>query len=193
MTELEEILVGVALDRAVAIAFRKESLTARTPAEIGRAVTSGLCCNSPRFGTDPLINDMTYEWNRTEYVIVNQGSKWGLGGADGNDGYGYSVWLIREGQPWQADLEAHVSCWVKPVPRVSTDLIAAMQLMEEFCERFGSDYTLTKNGDKRTCFMTPTGYTEPVYKGQGKTEAEAIARAILQFSEVYNWRTTECE
>lgn len=123
-----ELPAGRELDALVAEKIFGEQLSAETPAAIGRAVMSGFFSSSPKRDGP---TEYGVKWNGTEYRLTLDESCWNYGGAQGNDGYGLWWWEHREGEPWQADVEAHVAKWRRSVPAYSTQIGAAWQVVEK--------------------------------------------------------------
>jgi hypothetical protein len=73
-----------------------KTLVADTPAKIGQAVFSGFWSNEP---VDHKVSLMTFKFNGAAYRIESRESRFGYGGALGNDGYGLWFWENRQGQP----------------------------------------------------------------------------------------------
>ena len=123
------------LNVLVAVEVMKLCLTAETSIEIGQAVTDAFRSNSPKNNGS---SEMGYRWNGTEYTILNYGSKWNYGGAQGNDGYGLWCWENRMGQEWQNDIEAHVKAWRKPTRPYSSNLEAAWEVFNKMMDGLAS-------------------------------------------------------
>jgi hypothetical protein len=96
------------LNAQVAEVVFGESLRADTEARLGKAAMSGFSFSSP---VDRNRTGYGFYWNGRRYEFQLDRSCFNYGGAHGNDGYGLYFWHDRHGQPYQADIEAHVAAW----------------------------------------------------------------------------------
>jgi hypothetical protein len=78
---------------------------------------------------------MKFDWHGTVWSLSHQGSAFGYGEADGNDGYGLWFWDHRGGEPWQGDIEAHVAAWRKTVAAYCTDWELMRRVIQNLCQR----------------------------------------------------------
>lgn len=81
-----------------------ESVRATTDELICRAVMNGMRSSDGRGNAD-------FHWNGRDYRKVRLA--WSEMSTDTNWRYGGGIWLSRDRQEWQSDIEAHVSSWTR--------------------------------------------------------------------------------
>lgn len=151
-----------------------------TLSEIGRAIgRRALSYSRPNKNND---NEQGYRFGDIEAVITFTGSRWGYGGAEGNDGYGVECWQQRIGKPWREACENWVNEW-RPEVRRYTDDAESLVLVQELAEAF-SDFDISHDDEEPrwTCRAYGEEVRDTIY-ARGHTIGEAVVRCWLAWKE----------
>jgi len=173
--------------RVIAEKVMGMQLNADKDINIAEAVFQGLlssrpaCEGDPGFGVnDAWVADVL--WSGKEYCVPFEGF-FGVH-VPGNLGHALRWWSVREGKPYQADIEAHVARWRAQPPDYFTDPSAMVELMasDKFVKHFVCLSTWHETIKPTTYCVEMDWHKENDQKPHGPTPMHAVAEAAYQWA-----------